>query len=80
MTRLIATALSAVTVLYLGIHALSFRETALSGQTFTGANETALNLTRNVTSDGMAIVGNAMPRLLMIVMIVMVIMMLLMIR
>lgn len=80
MTRLVVTALSAVTIVSLGIVSLHYRQQELADAGLTGNNAEAFNMTREVSTGVMTIAGNAMPRLLMIVIIVMVIVMLLIIR
>jgi hypothetical protein len=80
MTRLVTTALSAVTMVMLGIIGMSYRRRDLADAGLTNSSAEAYNLTRVVTVDATSIVGNALPRLLMIVVVVMAIMMLLLIR
>lgn len=67
MARIIVTALAALTMLFVGIQALSFRATRLQNAGLSGANQTALNLTDAVLGDSVAIVGNALPRLFIVV-------------
>lgn len=80
MTRLVTTALSALTIIMLGIISLSYRRDALASAPLTNDSAEAFNLTREVSVEGTTIVGNAMPRLLMIVIVVMAIMALILIR
>lgn len=80
MARIIATALTAVTIIGLGLVALQYRVESLSGAGLTGNDQEALNLTTNVSSDAMAIVGNAMPRLFVVVFLVFLVVLLLLIR
>lgn len=80
MSRLFTTALSAVTMLGLGIVALHYRQQELASQSLTGDDAEALNLTVKVSSDMTAIAGNALPRLMLVVIVVFVILLLVMIR
>lgn len=80
MSRLFTTALSAVTMLGLGIVALHYRQQRLASQSLSGNNAEALNLTVKVSSDMTAIAGNALPRLMIAVIVVFVILLLVMIR
>lgn len=67
MARVFVTALSAVTIIGLGIVALQFRAQDLANEGFTGANATALNLTNAVGGDAMTIVAHAIPWLMIAV-------------
>jgi hypothetical protein len=67
MSRIIVTGLSALVMLFVGIQALSFREQTVSNTGLSGANETAFNMTVEVTTDATAIAGNALPRLFIVV-------------
>lgn len=80
MPRIIPTALSAVTIVALGIASLHFKQQELAGESLSGQDATAYNLTREISTDLFGIMGNALPRLLMIVIIVLAIVMLLMTR
>ena len=80
MSRIVVTALSAVTIVLLGIHSLSYRQQDLSGAGLTGANAEAYNMTREVSTGMMTIAGNGMPRLMIVLIAVMLIVMLLIIR
>lgn len=80
MARVLVTALSAVTILGLGLVALQFRAQDLAGESLTGANATALNLTNEVSGDAMVIASNAIPWLFAAVLVVFVIVVLLMNR
>lgn len=80
MSRLFTTALSAVTMLGLGIVALHYRQQELASQSLTGDDAEAFNLTVKVSSDMTAIAGNALPRLMLVVIVVFVILLLVMIR
>lgn len=73
MARIFVTALSAVSIIAVGIVALHYRAQALAGDSL-GANETeALNLLNNVSGDGLAIMGNALPRLFVVVLFVVIV-------
>ena len=65
--RLIVTAVSALTMLYLGIQALAFRSDTVSEAGLSGASQTAFNMSVRVTTDATQIAGNAMPRLFIVV-------------
>lgn len=80
MSKLLTTALSAVTMLGLGIVALHSKQQDLAGQSLSGRNQEAFNLTVEVSSDMTAIAGNALPRLMLVVILVFVIILLVMIR
>lgn len=80
MARIIAAALSAVTIIGLGIVALQYQVNSLSGAGLTGDDQEAFNLATNVSGDAMVVIGNAMPRLLLLVIFVFVVLLLLMIR
>lgn len=74
MARIIVTALSAVTMLFLAISALSYRAQSLDTIGVNGTlNNDALNLTTNVTSDATLVAGNAIPRLFVVVLLVFVV-------
>lgn len=80
MKQVITTALSAVTILFLGIVALQYRVDDLDGESLSGTNAEAYNLTLDVSTDLTLIAGNAVPRILVILIIVSVIVLLLMTR
>lgn len=80
MARIITTALSAVTIIALGIVALQYRVSDLNDASLTNESAEAFNLTTNVSSDVTLIAGNAVPRLLVIVLLVFVIALLLLTR
>lgn len=80
MSRLLTTALSAVTMLGLGIVALHYRQQELASESLSGDNAEAFNLTVEVSTDMTAIAGNALPRLMLVVILVFVILLLVMIR
>lgn len=80
MSKLLTTALSAVTMLGLGIVALHYKQQELASQSLSGRNQEAFNLTVEVSSDMTAIAGNALPRLMLVVILVFVIILLVMIR
>lgn len=80
MNRLIVAALSAVTMLFLGINALQYRVDSLSGQSLNGTDAEAYNLTVDVSTDLTLLAGNAVPQLLMVGIIVSLIGLLVMIR
>lgn len=80
MPRVLATLLSACIMLGLGIVSLQFRVDDLSDANLSGANASAFNLTKAVSTDATVIAGNALPTLTMVVFVVMVIVMLLLNR
>lgn len=80
MSKLFTTALSAVTMLALGIVALHYKQQDLDSQSLSGDSYEAFNLTVAVSTDMTSIAGNALPRLLLVVILVFVIVMLIMIR
>lgn len=80
MPRILATILSALTIIGLGIYALQYRAESLAGSSLTGADAQAFNTTRAVSTDVMTIVANALPRLFIIVILALVVVMLLIIR
>ncbi len=80
MNRLIVAALSAVTMLFLGINALQYRVDSLSDQSLTGTNAEAYNFTVEVSTDMTLLAGNALPRVLMVGIVVSVIALLVMLR
>jgi len=81
MARIIVTALSAVTMLFLAITALSYRAQSLDNIGVNGTlNNDALNLTTNVTQDATNVAGNALPRLFIVVLLALVVGMLLLNR
>lgn len=80
MARIFVTALTAVTIIALGLVALQFRAQDLAGESLTGANATAFNMTTEVSSDAMVIAANAIPWLFAAVAVVFVIVVLLMNR
>lgn len=61
MARIIATALGAMAMLFVGIQALSYRLDTVSNLGLSGANQEALDLTREVSTDATLITGNALP-------------------
>lgn len=63
MARIITTALSAVTIVALGIVALQFRVNSIDSTQLNNSSADAFNLATNVTGDAGAIVGNAVPLL-----------------
>jgi len=77
MPRLFVTAMSAVTILLLGFVALQYRVEALAGAGLSGNQAEAYNLTVNVSSHGMTLLGNAMPLLFGAVIIVVLLVLLL---
>lgn len=80
MPRLLATMLSAVTIIGLGIVALSFRRRELASAGLTGREAEAFNLTREVSSGAMTILGQAYPWLVLLVVVVLVLLMLVIVR
>lgn len=70
MAKIIVTALAALSMLYVGIQALSYRATTVSDSGLSGANQEAYNMTHGVMSDATIIAGNALPRLFIIVLLV----------
>lgn len=73
MVRLFAAVLSVLTMLGLGIAALQFRQEELDATGLSGPDLAAYNLTTNVSSDTAVILGNALPRLLLVVIFVFII-------
>ena len=67
MARIIVTAVAALSMLYVGIQALSFRSQRLNELGLSGRSGEALNTTDAVLTDGTAILGNALPRLFIVV-------------
>lgn len=81
MARIITTALSAVTIIALGIVALQYRVSELNqGAGLNNSSAEAYNLTANVSSDLTLVVGNAIPRLLVVVLLVVIVVLLLLSR
>jgi hypothetical protein len=80
MARIIVTMLAALTMLYVGIQALAFREATISTAGLSGADQEAFNMTRSVVTDATAITGNALPRLFIIVLVVLLISLLVLTR
>ncbi len=70
MNRVITTALSAVTIVSLGIVALQYRVDDLSQQTLDGTDAEAYDLTVELSTDMTLITGNALPRVLMVAIVV----------
>lgn len=67
MPRLIVTALSAVTMLFVGIVSLQYRYENISGVGLSGNDQEALNMTREVAVGQTQILSNALPQLFIIV-------------
>lgn len=80
MKQVIITALSAVTIVYIGIVALQYRVDDLSQQTLNGTNAEAYNLTVDLSTDLTLVAGNALPRVLMVAIVVSVIALLVLTR
>lgn len=80
MARIFVTAMAALSMLGLGIAALSYKQQQLASAGLTNRSAQAFNLTTNIGTGVTSIAGNAMPRLLALVILVVVVLMLLMIR
>jgi hypothetical protein len=67
MPRLIVTALSAMTMVFIGIVSLQYRYEEISGAGLSGNSQEALNMTRDVAVGQTQILANALPQLFIIV-------------
>ena len=67
MARILVTALSAVTMLFVGIASLSYRAETIDSTNLNNTSQEALNLTHEVTGDVTAIAGGALPRVFIVV-------------
>lgn len=77
MARILVTALSAFSILGVGIVSLQYSDQSLAAEPLTGANASAFNLTREVASDGTEIAANAIPMVFVAVLLVLMIVLLL---
>ena len=70
MSRIIVTAVTALSMLFIGIRALSYQAQRTDELGLSGANAEAANMTDAVVGDGAIILGNALPRLFVVVLLV----------
>lgn len=76
MAKIIVTAVAALSMLYVGIQALSFRSQRINELGLSGSSAEGLNMTDAVLGDGAAILGNALPRLFVVVLLALLVAML----
>lgn len=70
MSRILTLAIAALAMLFVGIQSVAYRSDAIGDLGLTGDNQEALNMTDAVASDSLTIVGNALPRLFIVVLLV----------
>lgn len=80
MARIITLAVASLVMLYIGIQSVAFRSDAMGDLGLTGSDQEALNMTDAVAGDSLTIVGNALPRLFILVLLLLVVGMLVLTR
>lgn len=73
MARVIVTALSAVTVLFLAIQSLAYRSQSVKDADLSGNSQEAFNLSQSVATDMTNVLGTAIPRLFIIVLLALIV-------
>mgnify|MGYP006285231391 CR=1 FL=1 len=76
MSKFIVTAVAGLSMLFVGIQSLSYRSNAISDLNLSGRNAQAANMTDAVVGDGAAVLGNALPRLFILLILVLLVAML----
>lgn len=76
MARIIVTAVAALSMLYVGIQSLSYRSQSISDLGLSNRSAEAANMTDAVVGDGATILGNALPRLFIVVLLALLVAML----
>lgn len=70
MSRIIVTAVAVLSMLFIGIQSLSYQAQRTDELGLSGADAQAANMTDAVVGDGAVILGNALPRLFVVVLLV----------
>jgi len=80
MSRIIVMAVAALSMLYVGVQSLSFRSQAVGDLNLSNGSAEAYEFTDTVAGDGVAILGNALPRLFIVVLLLLLVGMLVLTR
>jgi len=80
MSRSLVTALSSFCILMLGIVSLQYSDQSIAAEGLSGTNETAFNLTREVSTDATQIAADSIPLLFVAVLLALMVVLLLMNR